>query len=103
MNNKKQLTRKLICEEIYNQILLGNTIGGNDRAGKEVLVIKVKKKPITQNDLIDIETKILKKNIAGYHYEISLINSNRVIFTAPQEQVEKLKKVLINKDFAICP
>lgn len=103
MNSKRELTRKLICDEIFNQLLLGNTIGKVKGEGKYKILLRIKKKPITQEDINDIENKILKKNVAGYHYEFSLSPNNKVAFKALQEQVEKLKEVLTDKDFAICP
>ena len=101
MLTKKELAIKYFCEELFDKMLEGNIIKGETKKKKTQFKFLVKKEAITKEINEASFEKIYKKNVLGYHYTFSIAANPNIRFIANKEQIEKLEKELVNKDY-IC-
>lgn len=97
--SKREVLEKIICEEVFNQLLQGKEIINCSGKKNRLRIIQTKN---TKEFLESDEKKIFSDKV-GFHYEFNLGISNDIRFLATDEQMNKLEELVKQgKSFPLC-
>lgn len=101
-HSKRNLTAELFFKEAFKQVLKGKIIGDGHSGKKVILKFRIKKEKLTPELMEHADNLIFKKGVMGYHYDYDMGFRGGLLMKVPQKELNKLKEVLIEKDFPVC-